>query len=261
MKITVLGCHGSDQVLDDPEPARTCGTCGFLINDLLLVDAGTVGRALTLDAQRAIQGVLLSHVHFDHIQGLPTLADNRAAHSPPLSIAGLPEVLAGLRSHIFNDTVYPDFFRLPTQDQPTLRPHPLTPGESVMMAGFHITPIRVNHLVPAAGFLISDGRATVLYSGDTHQTDELWRRAREMPDLAAAFIETSYPNHLEDLAARSKHLTPRLLQTEFQKLGRPDLPLYVYHLKPRFKQVIMEELQALSIPRLSVLDDGQGITL
>jgi ribonuclease BN (tRNA processing enzyme) len=247
-------------LLAGTQPSRSCGTCGFLFNGTLLVDAGTVGRKLRLEEQQAIRAVLLSHLHFDHIQGLPTLADNRfGAETGALVIASIPEVLSGLRTHVFNDAVYPDFFRLPTPDRPTLELQALSPGQACTLSGLQITPIRVNHLVPAVGFLITDERSTVLYSGDTHHTEEIWRLARQMPDLNAVFIETSYPNHLADLAIRSKHLTPAMLRTEFEKLGRPELPLYVFHMKPRFKEQIARELHALNIPHLSMLDEGQEL--
>ena len=63
MKIRVLGCHGSDQVLDASRGSHQCRTCAFLVNDTVLVDAGTVGTALRLDEQRRIRHVLLSHLH------------------------------------------------------------------------------------------------------------------------------------------------------------------------------------------------------
>lgn len=262
MNISVLGCHGSDQLLDESGPPRSCGTCGFLINGTLLLDAGTVGEKLRLAEQQAITHVLLSHAHFDHVKGLPTLADNRfGSGTDALAIASIPEVLSGLRAHIFNGVLYPDFFQLPSHEEPTLAAQALTAGQTYDLAGLRVTPIRVNHLVPAVGYLISDGRSTLLYSGDTHHTDEIWRVAGHTPNLKAVFIEASYPNHMADLAERAKHLTPAMLQLEFQKLGRPDLPVYVFHMKPRFQNQIVRELHALGIPKLSVLEEGQQLTV
>jgi ribonuclease BN (tRNA processing enzyme) len=262
VRIRVLGCHGSDQLLGDSGRSRSCGTCGFLINDTVLLDAGTVGEKLRLEEQQAIHHVLLSHAHFDHIKGLPTLADNRfGTGDRALVVAGIPDVLTGLRTHVFNDSLYPDFFRLPSSEQPTLSPLALSPGQSCELSGLHVIPIRVNHLVPAVGFLISDGRSTIVYSGDTHCTDDIWRAARDMPDLRAVFIEASYPNRMADLAERAKHLTPAMVQGEFRKLGRPEVPLFVFHMKPRFRDEIVQELYALQIPKLTALEEGQVLTV
>ncbi|MDQ6735324.1 MAG: MBL fold metallo-hydrolase [Nitrospirota bacterium] len=114
MKIRVLGCHGSEQFGGEKTGRQQCRTCGFLINDTVMVDAGTIGAALTLDEQRAIRHILLSHLHFDHIQRLPTFGDNLSEHAgQPVSLISIAEVLDGLQAHIFNDTVYPNSFKLP----------------------------------------------------------------------------------------------------------------------------------------------------
>jgi len=37
--------------------------------------------------------------------------------------------------------------------------------------------------------------------------------------------------------------------------------VYVYHLKPSFRDRIKEDLEALRLPNLQVLEEGQTITL
>jgi hypothetical protein len=54
-------------------------------------------------------------------------------------------------------------------------------------------------------------------------------------------------------------LTRACLAKEFAKIGRPDLPLYAYHLKPRFRDPIVPQLMELAIPTLAVLEEGQEI--
>ncbi|NUO16194.1 MAG: hypothetical protein HUU03_07105, partial [Planctomycetaceae bacterium] len=65
MNVRVLGCHGSAQLVVGENGPLQCGTCGFLINEALLLDAGTVGSRLFLEEQRRIRVVLLTHLHFD----------------------------------------------------------------------------------------------------------------------------------------------------------------------------------------------------
>ena len=48
----------------------------FLIDDCLAVDAGGLTSALALDEQDRLQGVLLTHHHYDHCRDLPTLGLN-----------------------------------------------------------------------------------------------------------------------------------------------------------------------------------------
>lgn len=262
VNIRILGCHGSDQLVITETTPLSCRPCAFLINDTLLVDAGTIGSKLTLSEQLTIRHVLLSHVHFDHIKELPTLADNLAGvSSAPVVIAGIPPVLASLRAHVFNWTVYPDFFALPSAGHPVFSIQRLRAGETSVLSGLRVTPIRVNHVVPTVGFIISDGESAVLYSGDTHQTDEIWQVAAGVPELKAAFIETSYPDEEADLARQAKHLTPSLLASEFRKIGRPDLPVYVYHVKPRFRDRIRKQVQAAGMTRAVLLEEEHKLTV
>ena len=259
MNIKILGCHGSDGLL---EGARSCNTCGFLLNGTILLDAGTVSSALSLDDQKRIRHILLSHLHFDHIKGLPTLADNIAEHAAtPIVVAGLSDVIEGLHRHIFNSDVYPDFFSIPDSTNPVLTPEHLKPGQSYSISGVNITPILVNHTVPTTGFLVQTSDSAFLYSGDTYSTDELWHEARRLSHLKAAFIECSYPNSMEELARTSKHLTPSLFGQELQKLDRPDIAVYAYHLKPAYKARITSELLSLHAPNLIILEEGKTVTV
>ena len=262
MNVRVLGCHGSGQLVPGANGPIQCGTCGFLVNDQLLVDAGTIGSRLFLDEQRRIRVVLLTHLHFDHIRELPTLADNLVGEiDEPVVIAAIPEVLDGLRTHIFNGRVYPDFFRLPDPARPVFRSLELQAGRETLLCGLGVTPIRVNHVVPTVGFLLREGDCTVLYSGDTYHTDALWQAAKTVTGLKAAFIESSFPDEMADLARVAKHLTPALLAQEFAKMARPDVPVYAYHLKPRFREQIRQELGQLDIRRLTALEEGQTLVL
>lgn len=261
VKIRVLGCHGSDQLLERNGRAMQCRPCAFLINDTVLLDAGTVGSRLTLPEQMKISHVLLSHLHFDHIKDLPTLADNLVGESASsLVVASIPDVLDGLRAHIFNSSVYPDFFRLPDTNRPVLVSERLQVDREWTASGLRIVPIRVNHLVPTVGFLISDERTTILYSADTYQTEDLWLAASSMPNLKAAFIEVSYPNSHVAIAQAAKHLTPELMEGEFRKIGRPDLPVYAYHVKPRFRSLIEAELRELPIAQITILEEDLELT-
>lgn len=258
MRIRVLGCHGSDQLLGK----RQCRTCGFLINDCVMVDAGTIGAALRLDEQRRIRHILLSHLHFDHIQGLPTLADNLVDEAvDSVELVGTSQVIGGLQEHLFNGKVYPDFMALPDPQHPIFRTRTFEEGRTFEVSGLQVTPISVNHLVPTVGFLIREGQSSFLYSGDTYETDEIWEVASREATLKAAFIETSFPDELSTLAQVSKHLTPTLLARAFEKIKRPDLPVYIYHVKPRFRDDITRQLKQFRIQNLTVLEEGQELVL
>ena len=65
--IRVLGCHGST--------AARCHTTSFLLDDDILIDAGSGVGELRLDELARIDHILLSHSHLDHVLGIPLLAD------------------------------------------------------------------------------------------------------------------------------------------------------------------------------------------
>ena len=67
MKVRVLGCSGAI--------ARDCRTTAFLVDEHILVDAGTGVGDLTVDEMLAIDHVLLTHCHLDHIAALPLMLD------------------------------------------------------------------------------------------------------------------------------------------------------------------------------------------
>jgi len=262
MHIKVLGCHGADQLVGGTAGLVRQESCGFLIDGSVLLDAGTVGTRLTLAEQRRIRFVLLSHLHFDHIKSLPTLVDNLAeAFDEPVIVAATEPVLQGLKDHVFNDKVYPNFFELPNRKRPILQAQVLEPDKPVIVGHLEIIPIVVNHTVPTVGYVVKGGRAALLYSGDTYQTEEIWRLGGTIPELKAAFIESSFPNQLADLAKQTKHLTPSLLAEEWQKLRNDQVPVYAYHLKPPYSNQIQRELRELHIPGVKVLEEGQTLTI
>lgn len=252
MKIRVLGSYGAR--------LPGCRSSSLLINGSLLLDAGTVTASLSLEEQAAVDDVLLTHAHLDHMVDLAFLVDNvLTLRSSPLRVWAPEPVLEAVHRHLFNDVVWPDFARLPSPGAPALEMRPLTAGRETEIAGLRVRWATVNHPVYAAGYCLAEGDTTVLFSGDTGPTEELWRLARGCPDLGAVFVETSFPNRLAHLAEASGHLTPAMLQAELAKLGRSDVPVKIFHMKPQFLEEIVAELDALEDERLQVLRGGEEL--
>jgi cAMP phosphodiesterase len=253
MRIEVLGCHGGDV------PNLRLPT--FLVNGQLLLEAGAVTGALPLERQVGIEHVLVSHAHLDHVVGLAFLVDNiqsAARRAAAVTTASLAPVIEDLRTYCFNNRLWPDFTTLPTPEAPVLRFDTLTEGEPTKFGGLTVTPVRVNHSVPATGFVISDGASAFVFSGDTGPTKQLWKVARHVREVRAIVVETAFPNRLEPLARASGHLTPRLLEQEMERM--PDAPLWVYHIKPTYYEETADELSRLE-RKVQILQQDQIYTI
>lgn len=254
MKLRVLGAFGSAGIGQRPS--------AFLVNDRVLVDAGTVAGALTVPEQLAVEHAVISHVHLDHIVGLTFLTDTLSScgEERSVTVTGIAPVVDALRDNVFNNLVWPNFAAIPSREAPVVRYRTLAEDTAQRVADLWVTPVAVSHSVPAAGFIVHDGARGFVYSGDTGPTDALWKATREHPGLGAVVLECAFPNRLGLLAERSKHMTPALIQREMDKLP-PDVPIWIFHIKPPFYEETAEELSRLGSDRIVILEQDKAYTV
>jgi len=254
MKLRVLGCSGG-QI-----PGHNLSA--FLVNDSLLVDAGSATSVLGLRAQQKIKNILITHIHLDHVIGLATIADNLYGNcEATINVWGINDVISGLKSSLFNDTIWPDFTQITgdSQDWPVLSFHNMPEEEPMPIGNSTVTAVRVNHIVPSVAFFIENHKKTLLHVGDTGPTEKVWGIARRKKNLRAVVLEASFPNRLQDIADMSRHLTPRTLAQEADKLRRPSVPILVTHIKPQYREEIITELKRLKDYRLRILKQGDSL--
>lgn len=252
MEITVLGSAGGEA----PGQRLT----GFRIGEDLLLDAGTIGLQLSLEDQRKIRSVAITHAHLDHIHALPFLLDNLIGRVPaPVTVYGLPEVLETIRQHILNGKVWPDFSILPSPENPVLKFHPVHPGQPVEAGEYLLEAVATSHSVASAGFLINAKGRTAAFTGDTGPTEKFWQRLKHCGGLAALFMECSFPRSQQAMADLTHHLSTEGVLGELEKLGKPEIPVFLYHLKPEFFDQIAAEAEAIPNWRLAVARPGDVI--
>jgi len=255
MNIRVLGCSGA------AFPGHH--SPGFLLDQRILFDAGSVTDVLDEAAQMKIKHIFITHAHLDHIVGIPFLADNilhaRRAHQ--VYVFSIPSVIKTIKTHLLNRAIWPDFTLIPNSKRAILNLVPQKPGQPIQIDSYTITPYAVNHSVPAVGYLIEDQRRRRwFYTGDTGPSGATWKKLEDRP-LHGLTIEVSLPNRMRNLAIKTGHLTPRLLAIELSKMARWPERIYVTHPKVQFVNTIKQELERLHFKNLILLREGDSIHL
>lgn len=256
--IRVLGCSGAI--------AAGCRTTSFLLDDSILIDAGTGVGDLSLDELARIDHILISHSHLDHVLAIGLLADSVmrvrvAQRRGPIVIHALPETIAALQRHIFNGVIWPDFTRLPSVEAPALRFESFAVGEQLLLDGHRIEVLTASHTVPAVGFAVDGGEpGWWVYTGDTGPNAALWQRLASMK-VAHLVIETAFSDEERRLAQLSGHLCPTSLREELSQLpGSADV--HITHIKPGELHAVMAGIARFETPhRIHALQAGQRIEL
>jgi ribonuclease BN (tRNA processing enzyme) len=258
MIVQVLGCSGSI--------AAGCRTTSFLLDDDVLIDAGTGVGDMPLDALARIEHILVSHSHLDHVLSIGLLADSvmrerASAGRGAIQVHALPETLAALKAHIFNGVIWPDFTRLPSAEQPMLALVPIAVGEVIELNGKRVQVLEASHTVPAVGFAVDGGTAGWwVFTGDTGPNPALWERLSRMK-VAHLVIETAFSDEERQLARISRHLCPAALGHELQHLAG-SVDVHITHIKPGERAAVMAEIGKLGSPhRIRALEIGDVMRL
>lgn len=234
MKLRVLGCSGGI--------GGNLHTTSFLLDNDILIDAGTGVSELSLTELNLIDHIFITHSHLDHIACIPLLIDSVGfMRDRPITLYSTVETLDTLRQHIFNWKIWPDFTEIPNAQQPFMRYQTIALGEEILLQGRKITAIPANHVVPAVGFHLDSGKTSLIFSGDTTSNDALWKIANSIKNLRYMIVETAFSNSEKDLAVLSKHLCPSLLVEELEKY-QGDAEIFITHLKPGEVELIMREI-------------------
>ena len=235
-------------------------TC-FLIDDCVAVDAGSIAIALTNEQRQTVKDIIVTHPHLDHIASLPIFIDDLyPTLQEPIRVHATQEVIDLLERDVFNWNVYPRFSDLKNDYGPVMQYVPIPLGTPFTVAHLNVVAVPVNHIVPTVGLVVSDGQKSVAFSSDTYETEDFWKIVNEMKGLDALLIEASFPDRMAKLAEVSRHFTPASLVQELKKLTHNGMDIMAVHLKPTYREEIIEQLKALNIPKLSVMEPGKVYT-
>jgi ribonuclease BN (tRNA processing enzyme) len=235
-RLTALGVAGA------PAPGRLPTT--FLLPGGVAVDAGALVHALSVEEQREITDLLLTHSHLDHTLGLPFLLANHT-----LRVWGLPETLRAVRENLLDGKIWPDLSTYAVWK-------PVTPGRRYAIGPWEVEAGAMVHTTPCVGYAFHANGASLVVCGDTRLEEEVlgWAAAHA-PGVCVA--ECSMPDAHSDVARRYCHQTPSDLRAWRAALG-PETRILVTHLKPAFEDAVRAECTALGDARLAILRDGDA---
>ena len=237
MNVRVLGCSGGIN--------QNVATTSFLVDNDILIDAGTGVCDLSLDEMRQIKHIFITHSHLDHIASIPLLADTLFDDliGKPLVVHALPETIQALRDHIFNWTIWPNFTELPHKTNAVLKLEEMSAGSVFELAGRQVEMISVNHSIPGVGYRVESGGKSFAFSGDTTSNENLWACLNKHDSLDLLFIESAFADKDLELAKVAFHYCPQLLAQDLPKL-KNKTEVHISHLKPGSEQEIMQQCKA-----------------
>jgi len=238
MQLRILGCSGGI--------GGNLRTTSMLLDHDILIDAGTGVGDLTLTELQQIDHIFVTHSHLDHVACIPFLVDTVGGmRESAVTVHGTEATLEILKTHLFNWKLWPDFSEIPSKENAYLRYESFRLGDTISLRGRRIRSLPANHVVPAVGFHLDSGEASLVFTGDTTTNDALWEEVNRIENLRYLIIETAFSNAERELAVASKHLTPDMLALELAKLTRP-ARIFITHLKPGEGALTMEEVEAVA---------------
>lgn len=185
MKLHVLGCHG-------PFPCAGGATSGYLLEHegrTLLMDcgAGVLGKLMAIWDPAALEGVLLSHLHFDHASDMLVLRYYLEKTGKTLPVYVPKE----------DQSPFRQLLALPAFQ---VQPYP----ESLGIMGLTVTTLPVRHPVPCRALRITDGAHTLVFTGDTNACPGLSAFAAGADVLLAdaAFLSSEWGENKPHMSAR-----------------------------------------------------------
>jgi phosphoribosyl 1,2-cyclic phosphodiesterase len=174
MKVKFWGVRGS---IASPGPSTakyggntTCIEVRTDDNELIILDAGTgiFPLSQSLLAELPVTAhVLITHSHWDHIQGLPFFVPNFIPGNT-LRLYGAFDPVTGIGvEHVMSVQLQYSYFPVREAEmKASIEYCTLKPGESVQIGSARVTPYLMNHPVIDFGYRIEANGKSVFFTGD-----------------------------------------------------------------------------------------------
>ena len=238
--IKVLGSYGSK--------AKGLGTTSFYLNSKNVIDAGNLLDSLDV-ASTDIENIWITHSHLDHIHDIAYILDNYyTLRKKQLKILGLPETLKAIKNDFLNNSVWPDFSKIPMANSKDMCVvyEEIEIGKEYKISNIEtIKPIKADHTVSTCGYIYRKNDTSIAFSSDTCTLKYLLDEVNKDKTIKSIVVECSFPKDMEEIAKASKHLTTKTLFEELKMLKRDDVSINITHLKPSYVTKIEKEIEQL----------------
>jgi ribonuclease BN (tRNA processing enzyme) len=240
--------------------AHQCESAGkhfasLLVDDRLAIDAGALTSTLSLDQQLAIEGLLLTHRHWDHIKDVPGFGFNLYSYAMagfvprPVDVFASADVFQALTELLLSSRYWLEFFSRPAPSDPILRFREIVDDAPVCFAGYEILPIAANHGIPTNGYQVTDADGRKLYYTSDNGPGSGVQWALASPHVLVT--ECTFSNAQSDLdgGRMHGHLCPSELQKALEEFrdARGYLPrVAVIHVNPYYEVAIRAELASVA---------------
>ena len=179
----------------------------------------------------------------------------------PLTVYAREETLRAIKDHLFNDVIWPDFSKLPSVEQPMLRYHVCSPGDTISINHRDFYAVDVMHSVPSLGYTVKNSGGSFAVSGDTKTNETLWPVLNALDDLKVLVIEVSFPNEMEELAAQAGHYCPNTLTTDLGRLEH-DPEIWLTGMKPGEEaRILRQVIKGAPEKNIQMLSRGTVLTV
>ena len=240
MKLRFLGTH-------NVETASTGLSC-LLVDDVVALDAGALTRHLSTSTMFNLEGVFLTHGHYDHIRDVPALGMNLYLNGKTLNLYGNSSTKENLAGCLMNGTIYSKFLEKPTEN-PTFRFNIIEPDTAFQLGKYEVLAVGLPHSLPALGYQLTDANGKrVFYTGDTGPgLSQCFKSIA--PDLM--IVEVTASNRFTDFfsSGEGQHLTPELLRQElktFQRIKGYLPKIACVHMSPGIESEIEAEIKDIA---------------
>ena len=254
-ELTFWGTRGSIP-RTGPDFAHYGGATSCVQIGPLLLDAGTgivaAGDALLAQGQREFH-VLLSHVHFDHVMGIPFFQPLWRNDCQVHFYVGNLTDMSG-REMLFDLMRVPFFPVDPSYFKAQWQIHDFNAGEDLNVAGRAVRTLPLTHPQGATGYRVSG--LDICYITDIEPDQAMGERLVDFIQGSQAMIyDCTFGD--DDFEVDHGHSTWRDCLKFCQSAGVPNPIIFHHHPRSTDQQIAAVESQALAVnPRTIVARDG-----